>query len=257
MKFTVQENKPLTATVYRMTLRGDTRALLRPGQFVQLQLPGFYLRRPFSVYDWSPAERGCMTLVYKTVGRGTEAMTRIPVGATLDALVGLGNGFITDDIPAAAAARAPLLIGGGVGVLPLYGLCRRLLLQGQRPAAVLGFNTREEVILRADFEALGIPVTVATVDGSEGVKGFVTDAVETLAAPLDYVYTCGPEPMLRAVHALCGRKGVGGQFSFEERMGCGFGACMGCTCETVTGGKRICKEGPVLVWEEILWQTRG
>jgi len=253
MQFILTKHEALTANVYRMTLTGDTSALTRPGQFVQVQVPGFYLRRPLSVYDWTPGQQGSVTLVYKTVGHGTEAMSHIPEGAAVDLLTGLGNGFQTAELPAAQASQHPLVVGGGVGVPPLYGLCKRLLQEGKRPTAVLGFNTREEIILRADFEALGIPTVVATVDGSEGVRGFVTDAMRTLPEPFDYVYTCGPEPMLKAVYALCGDLGISGQFSFEERMGCGFGACMGCTCKTKYGNKRICKDGPVLVWEEIIW----
>lgn len=253
MQFTLIRHEALTPNVYRMTLAGDTRAITRPGQFVQVQVPGFYLRRPLSVFDWTAAEQGSVTLVYKAVGHGTEAMSRIPEGAAVDLLTGLGNGFQTTGIPAAENSRHLLTVGGGVGVPPLYGLCKQLLQEGKQPTAVLGFNTREEMILREDFEALGIPVVIATVDGSAGSKGFVTDAIRALSEPFDYVYTCGPEPMLRAMHALCGERGVSGQFSFEERMGCGFGACMGCTCKTKYGSKRICKDGPVLVWEEIVW----
>ena len=252
MQFTVTENTALTNAVFRMTLTGDTRAITRPGQFVQVQVPGFYLRRPLSVFDWHSAEAGSVTLVYKALGHGTEALGKVAVGSQLDVLAGLGNGFDIDGLPAAKISQKPLLIGGGIGVPPLYGLCKRLLSQGKTPTAILGFNTRNEIILRADFEALGVPTLLSTVDGSEGVKGFVTDAA-TLAGDFDYVYTCGPEPMLKAVYALCMAKGVSGQFSFEERMACGFGACMGCSCQTKYGSKRICKDGPVLAWEEIVW----
>lgn len=252
MQFTVIENTSLTINVYRMTLAGDTRGITRAGQFVQVQVPGFYLRRPISVYDWLPAENGSVTLVYKTLGRGTEAMSRLAQGATLDVLTGLGNGYDIDNIAEAKAAKAPLLLGGGVGVPPLYGLCKRLLAQGKTPTVVLGFNTASEILLQTDFETLGVRTLVATVDGSAGTKGFVTDAA-TIAGAFDYVYTCGPEPMLKAVYRLCEARGISGQFSFEERMACGFGACMGCSCQTKYGSKRICKDGPVLVKEEIVW----
>ena len=252
MQFTVTENRALTPAVFRMTLAGDTRGLTRPGQFVQVQVPGFYLRRPLSVFDWQPAGDGWMTLVYKTLGKGTEALSGVPVGAILDVLTGLGNGFQTD-LAGAAGAKAPLLIGGGIGVPPLYGLCKALLREGATTRVILGFNTRQEIILREDFQALGVQTLVTTADGSEGTRGFVTDAALLLSGAFDYVYTCGPEPMLRAVYDLCGREGVGGQFSFEERMACGFGACMGCSCRTKYGSKRICKDGPVLAKEEIVW----
>lgn len=252
MQLTVTENRAIAQNVYRITLAGDTRAILRPGQFLQVQVPGFYLRRPISVFDWAAAEQGSVTLVYKTVGGGTEALARVPVGAALDALLGLGNGFAVAQPEAAAAARRPLLLGGGVGTPPLYGLCKRLLEAGKTPVVALGFGNAAEVILRADFEALGVPVWVATLDGSEGIRGFATDAA-VQAGAFDYLYACGPEPMLKAAHALCGARGISGQFSFEERMACGFGACMGCSCRTKYGSKRICKDGPVLTWEEIVW----
>ena len=252
MHFTVTENRALTKDVYRITLKGDTRGLARPGQFVQVQVLGFYLRRPLSVFDWQAAENGWLVLVYKALGHGTEALAQVPAGAALDLLTGLGNGFMTD-APGAAQANIPLLLGGGIGVPPLYGLCKTLLHEGKTPIAVLGFNTNGETILREDFEALGVKTLVTTVDGSYGTRGFVTDAAAQLAGGFDYVYTCGPEPMLKAVYALCQRAGVGGQFSFEERMACGFGACMGCSCHTKYGSKRICKDGPVLLMEEIVW----
>ena len=251
MQFTVQENVSLAPGVYRMTLAGDTRGITRAGQFVQVRVPDFYLRRPLSVYDWISEANGTVTLVYKTVGHGTEAMGRIPTGSALDLLTGLGNGF-APDAPGAREAKRPLLLGGGIGTPPLYGLCKRLLAAGQTPTVILGFNTAGEVILRADFEALGVRTLVTTADGSVGIKGFVTDAVAEAGA-FDYVYTCGPEPMLRAVYNLCDRANVDGQFSFEERMACGFGACMGCSCRTKYGSKRICKDGPVLFKEEIIW----
>ncbi|MGI6264238.1 MAG: dihydroorotate dehydrogenase electron transfer subunit [Acutalibacteraceae bacterium] len=237
--FTILENVPLTGAVYKMRLSGDTGAITRPGQFVNLKLDGFYLRRPISVCDWD--ERS-LTILYKVVGGGTAAMSRLVPGDTLDLLTGLGNGY---DL--SSAGDRPLLLGGGVGVPPLYRLAKDLLAAGKRVSVVLGFNTADEVFYENEFRALGADVTVTTVDGSCGVKGFVTDA---LPDDYTYFYTCGPEPMLRAVYRACQ---TGGQFSFEERMGCGFGACMGCSCKTVTGYKRICKDGPVLRKEEILW----
>lgn len=245
MIFKVLEQRPLTENVYFLRLQGDTRAVVRPGQFVQIQLSGFYLRRPISICDWQTGENGTLDLIYKVVGHGTEAMTALQPGAELDVLVGLGNGF---DV--SGGEKAPLLIGGGVGVPPMYGLCKELLRAGKQPAVVLGFNTRSEVFWKDEFEALGVKVTVTTADGSMGVKGFVTAAMD---GAFDYVYTCGPEPMFKAVYKVLDDKGLSGQFSFEERMACGFGVCMGCSCKTKYGNKRICKDGPVLVKEEILW----
>ena len=239
--FTLTENTPLTASVYRMRLTGDTGAITAPGQFVNIRLDGLYLRRPISVCD---VEGGCLTLIYKTVGRGTQQMAAMRAGERLDLLTGLGNGYDTS-----VSGPRPLLLGGGVGVPPLYLLARRLIAQGKQVSAVLGFNTEAEVFYENEFRALGCDVAVTTADGSHGVRGFVTDA---LPADYSYVYTCGPEPMLRAVHRACA---TGGQFSFEERMGCGFGARMGCSCKTVAGYKRICKDGPVLRKEEILWDA--
>ena len=236
-ELTILENRPVARHVFQMTLKGAGPC--RPGQFVNLLLDGLYLRRPISVFD---AEGDLLRIIYKTVGRGTEQMSRLQPGAVLNALTGLGNGY--DLTP---AGDAPLLLGGGVGVPPLYLLARRLQESGKQVKAVLGFNTREEVFGEEDFRALGCEVTVTTADGSYGKKGFVTDA---LPEEYSYFYTCGPEPMLRAVYRTA--KGSG-QFSFEERMGCGFGACMGCSCKTVTGAKRICRDGPVLTKEEILW----
>ncbi|HIY33424.1 MAG TPA: dihydroorotate dehydrogenase electron transfer subunit [Candidatus Evtepia faecavium] len=238
--FTIQGNQPLAPGTYRMTLSGDTGAITAPGQFVNIALAGKFLRRPISVCDWG---EGSLTLIYKVVGQGTAQMSQMSPGQTLDLLTGLGNGY---DL--SKAGDRPLLIGGGAGVPPLYALAKALVAQGKRPQVVLGFNTRAEAFLEEEFQALGAAVTVATADGSYGVRGFVTDAM-----PRDgysYIYTCGPEPMLRAVY---GKAVTSGQFSFEERMGCGFGACMGCTCETKYGYKRICREGPVLEKEEILW----
>ena len=237
--FKITENTALTSNVLRMTLEGDTSAITRPGQFVNIKLDGLFLRRPISVCD---CEENKLTLIYKVVGKGTEQMQKMQEG-TLDVLTGLGNGYDTS-----LSGDRPLLLGGGVGVPPLYMLCKELVAQGKQVSVILGFNTRSEVFYEEEFKALGAHVTVATADGSYGVKGFVT----TPMAEMEYthVYTCGPEPMLKAVYNACK---TSGQFSFEERMGCGFGACMGCSCKTKYGNKRICKDGPVLVKEEIIW----
>jgi len=240
MRMTLAENRPLAEGIRRLTLSGEGLEEQRPGQFLNIRLNGLFLRRPISVCDWEP---GQVTVIYRVVGRGTEQLAAMRPGETLDVLTGLGNGY--DLAPAGAS---PLLIGGGVGVPPLYLLARRLREQGREVTAVLGFRTAKEVFAVEDFRTLGCRVTVTTEDGSEGVRGFVTGA---LPENYSYFYTCGPEPMLRAVFRATK---TSGQFSFEERMGCGFGACMGCTCRTVTGGKRICREGPVLRKEEILWE---
>ena len=234
----VVDNTPLTDSVWRMTLEGELEPP-RPGQFVNLRLEGLFLRRPISVYD---GERGRLIIVYKTVGTGTRQMTALQPGTELNVLTGLGNGY---DL--SKAGDSPLLLGGGVGVPPLYLLARKLREAGKPVTAVLGFNSATEVFAEEAFRDLGCGVTVTTADGSYGAKGFVTDA---LPENYSYFYTCGPEPMLRAVYRATK---TGGQFSFEERMGCGFGACMGCSCKTITGFKRICREGPVLEKEEILW----
>lgn len=237
--FEITENIPIADGVYRMTLTGDTRDITRPGQFVNIRLDGFYLRRPISVCDRSD---DTLTLIYKTVGHGTGYMSRMKVGEKLDILTGLGNGYDTS-----VSGPRPLLIGGGVGVPPLYMLAKELISQGKTVHAVLGFNTKRDAFYVVNFSLLGCKVFVTTVDGSFGKRGFVTDAMPKDAT---YFYACGPEPMLKAVYHATD---IPGEFSFEERMGCGFGACMGCTCKTVTGGKRICKDGPVLKKEEILW----
>lgn len=238
--FTIESNVPLTASVYRMELTGDTAGITAPGQFVNIALTGKFLRRPISVCDWAP---GRLSLIYKVVGSGTEQLSRMETGEKLDLLTGLGNGY---DL--APAGDAPVLVGGGVGVPPLYGLAKALLARGVRPAVILGFNTAEEIFLKPAFEALDCPVTVTTADGSAGVRGFVTDALKTV--DYSYFYACGPEPMLKA---LWRTSRTSGQMSFESRMGCGFGACMGCSCKTLTGYKRICKDGPVMRKEEIAW----
>ncbi len=238
--FTILDNKPLTATVYRMVLAGNTSAITKPGQFVNIKIEGQYLRRPISVCDW---ESGVLTLIYKVVGGGTEKMAAMMAGQHLDLLVGLGNGYDT-----AKSGDAPLLLGGGVGVPPMYGLAKELIGEGKRVTVVLGFNTKDEVFYESHFRRLGCEVIVATADGSHGEKGFVTDVMKDLT--YSYFYTCGPMPMFKAIEATAV---TSGQYSFEERMGCGFGACMGCSCETKYGNKRICRDGPVLEREEIVW----
>ena len=239
--FQITENVHLTDNVLRMRLKGDVSDITACGQFINIKLDGLYLRRPISVCD---VDSDTVTIVYKVVGRGTEQMSQLTEGK-LDVLTGLGNGY---DL--SKSGDTPLLIGGGVGVPPLYLLAKRLIAQGKRVSVILGFNTKSEIFLEEEFKALGADVTVATADGSYGVKGFVTNAMES--KDYTHFYTCGPEPMLKAVYAA---SKTSGQFSFEERMGCGFGACMGCSCKTVTGYKRICKDGPVLCKEEILWEA--
>ena len=238
--FKIVSNERLTATVWRMVLDGDTQYIVQPGQFVNIELEGRFLRRPISVCDW---EDGRLTLVYKVVGDGTADMSRMTAGTELDLLTGLGNGFSTD-VP----AERPLLVGGGVGVPPLYGLAKRLIAKGVRPTVVLGFNRSDEIFFADEFRAAGADVVIATADGSQGVKGFVTDAMKGLE--FDWFYACGPIPMLRA---LCSATDCDGELSMEERMGCGFGACMGCSCKTSDGNyKRICKEGPVFRRNELI-----
>ena len=237
--FTVLKNTEIAKNTYEMTLSGDTSDISAPGQFVNLKLDGFYLRRPISVCD---ADEGTLTIIYKAVGEGTAAMARMQGGEKILTLTGLGNGYDTEK-----SGDRPLLIGGGAGVPPMYLLAKRLVAEGKHPRAILGFGNADEVFYKEEFEALGVPVTVTTVDGSMGTRGFVTDA---LPEEYTYFYTCGPEPMLKAVYDKCE---TSGQFSFEERMGCGFGACMGCSCKTKYGNKRICRDGPVLVKEEIIW----
>ena len=239
--YTIESNAPLTANVHRMALRGDTSMITAPGQFVNLQIDGLYLRRPISVCD---AEADRLTLIYKVVGRGTDQLSRMAPGETLDALSGLGNGY---DLT--AAGERPVLLGGGVGVPPMYLLAKRLIAEGRAVTVCLGFNTADEVFYEDAFRALGCEVRVSTVDGSHGAKGFVTAILPE--APTHY-FACGPEPMLKAVFRALD---CPGQLSFEARMGCGFGACMGCTCETLTGYKRICRDGPVMRKEELLWNA--
>ena len=239
--FKVKENTALTESVFKMVLVGDVSAITAPGQFVNIKLEGLYLRRPISVCD---LEDGALTIIYKAVGKGTEQMSRMQTGETLDVLTGLGNGY---DL--SLSGEKPVLLGGGVGVPPMYLLAKELLSQGKEVSVILGFNTKSEIFFEEEFRKLGCSVTVTTVDGSYGTKGFVTDALKN--TDYTYFYTCGPEPMLKAVYKA---SVTSGQMSFEKRMGCGFGACMGCSCKTLTGYKRICKEGPVMKKEEILWE---
>ncbi len=239
--FTIVTNEALTSTVYKMVLFGDTSAITAPGQFVNIKLDGLYLRRPISVCD---LQGDTLTIVYKAVGKGTEQMSRMKKGEKLDVLTGLGNGY---DLT--LSGDRPVLLGGGVGVPPMYLLAKELLKLGKNVSVILGFNTKDEIFYEQEFKNLGCDVTVTTADGSYGVKGFVTDALKEM--DYTYFYTCGPEPMLKAVYKTAV---TSGQMSFEKRMGCGFGACMGCSCKTITGYKRICKEGPVMKKEEILWE---
>ena len=237
--FEIKENRPLTKDIMEMVLAGDTSDITRPGQFVNIKLDGLYLRRPISICD---AEEGKLTLIYKVVGKGTEQMRDMTEG-TLDILSSLGNGYDTS-----ISGEKPLLIGGGVGVPPLYMLAKELRKEGKEVSVILGFNTNEEIFYEEEFKALGCKVYVTTVDGSYGIKGFVTDALKE--TEYTYFYTCGPMPMFKAIEKTAV---TSGQYSFEERMGCGFGACMGCSCKTKYGNKRICKDGPVLEREEIIW----
>lgn len=238
-KYKILSNDALTEDIYKMVLGGDTQYITTPGQFINIQLDGKFLRRPISVCDYSD---DTITIIYKVVGEGTEQMKQLAVGEVLDVLTGLGNGY---DI---SKSTKPLLIGGGVGVPPMYNLAKALINDGQKVSVVLGFNTAKEIFYEDEFKALGCDVFVTTVDGSYGIKGFVTDAMKDI--DYDYFYTCGPLPMFKAIYNATE---TSGQFSFEGRMGCGFGACMGCSCKTKYGNKRICKDGPVLVKEEIIW----
>ena len=238
--FKITSNEKIARDIFKMTLAGDTSAITAPGQFVNIKLDGFFLRRPISVCDCVGDN---LTLIYKVVGRGTEQMSRMKNGDELDLLTGLGNGYNTR-----TSGDSPLLIGGGVGVPPMYMLCRKLVAEGKKVTVVLGFNSKDDVFYEDEFRALGADVHISTADGTYGIKGFVTDVIKNLQ--YTFFYTCGPEPMFRAMHKMMKTPG---QYSFEERMGCGFGACMGCSCKTLTGNKRICKEGPVMESEEIIW----
>ncbi len=238
--YKVTLNEKIAKNTYKMILSGDTSALTATGQFVNIKLDGFFLRRPISVCDWDSES---ITLIYKVVGDGTEKMAEIKAGDTLDVLTGLGNGYDT-----VKSGDKPLLIGGGVGVPPMYALCKKLVEEGKKVKVLLGFNTADEIFLKEEFEQTGAEVYITTADGSVGTKGFVTDVMPSLE--YTYFYTCGPMPMFRAIEKTAV---TSGQYSFEERMGCGFGACMGCSCKTKYGNKRICKDGPVLEREEIVW----
>ncbi|MCR4594078.1 MAG: dihydroorotate dehydrogenase electron transfer subunit [Clostridiales bacterium] len=238
--FVITENQALTGTVFKMVLSGDVSAITAPGQFVNLRIDGLYLRRPISVYD---VGENTLSLIYKVVGKGTKKMSEMQSGDSIAVLTGLGNGYNLS-----LSGDHPLLIGGGVGIPPLYLLAKKLILEGKSVSVILGFNTKDEIFCEEDFKELGADVSVTTVDGSHGIKGFVTSAIKE---GYTHFYTCGPEPMLRAVYTATD---TDGQFSFEERMGCGFGACMGCSCKTISGYKRICRDGPVLRKEEILWE---
>ena len=237
--FKIVSNKKLAKNTYEWVMQGDISDICAPGQFVNIKLDGFYLRRPISVCD---AENGKLTIIFKVVGEGTEVMANAEAEDEFLTLTGLGNGYDTS-----LSGERPLLIGGGAGVPPMYMLAKKLIAEGKKPTAILGFGSADEIFYKEEFERIGVPVTVTTVDGSAGIRGFVTDAMES---GYTYFYTCGPEPMLKAIYD---KSETSGQFSFEERMGCGFGACMGCSCKTKYGNKRICRDGPVLVKEEIIW----
>ncbi len=238
--YTIEKNECIAKNTYKMKLIGDTKAFKKPGQFLNVKLDGFYLRRPISVCDYDDTS---IVIIYKVVGAGTQKMSEMKKGDKLDILTGLGNGF---DI--SKSGNEPVVIGGGAGVPPMFNLAKKLIAEGKKTTAILGFNSEEEVFYKDEFEKIGARVIVTTVDGSVGTKGFVTDALKDI--DYTYFYTCGPEPMLKSVYNT---SKTSGQLSFEERMGCGFGACMGCSCKTKYGNKRICKDGPVLVKEEIIW----
>lgn len=238
--YEIINNKQLTDNIFEMVLKGDTSSITAPGQFINIKLDGFFLRRPISVCDYDDST---ITIIYKVVGEGTEAMSKMNSGEKLDVLCGLGNGFDTSK-----SLDKPVLIGGGVGVPPMYNLCKKLVSESKEVTVILGFNKKEEIFYEDEFKKLGAKVIVTTVDGSYGVKGFVTDALKSIE--YSYFYTCGPMPMFNAIEKTAI---TSGQYSFEERMGCGFGACMGCSCKTKYGNKRICKDGPVLEREEIIW----
>lgn len=240
---TIAQSAPVARGTVRTVLSGDTSAITRPGQFINILLDNKYLRRPLSVCDCVKGENGSVTVIYKTVGEGTLALSRLPAGTRLDVLTGLGNGYDT-----APAGESPLLIGGGAGVPPMYMLCRELISLGKSVQVIAGWNSADEAFYTEEFRALGAALTVVTADGTMGIKGLVTDAMKNMK--YSYIYACGPLPMLKAVDAAAAS---GGQLSFEERMGCGFGACMGCSCKTKYGYKRICRDGPVLTREEIIW----
>ena len=238
--YEIISNKKLTESIFEMVLEGDTTSISAPGQFINIKLDSFYLRRPISICDY---DNSTITIIYKVVGEGTEVMSKMNSGEKFDVLCGLGNGFDTSK-----SLDKPVLIGGGVGVPPMYNLCKKLISEGKSVTVILGFNKKDEIFYEDEFKKLGADVKVTTVDGSYGIKGFVTDALKD--TEYSYFYTCGPMPMFKAIESTAV---TSGQYSFEERMGCGFGACMGCSCKTKYGNKRICKDGPVLEREEIIW----
>ena len=238
--YKILSNVKIARDVFEMVLEGDTAAITAPGQFINIKIEGLYLRRPISICDWDDKT---ITILYKTVGEGTYRLAEMEAGVKLDILVGLGNGFDVNK-----GGENPLLVGGGVGTPPMYGLCKRLVAMGKKPTVILGFASKDDVLYEEKFKALGVDVFIATVDGTYGVKGFVTTPMEGL--DFSYFYACGPIPMLKALYNATEKSG---ELSFEERMGCGFGACMGCTCKTKYGNKRICRDGPVRAKEEIIW----
>ena len=238
--FEILSNENIAKDIYKMVLKGDTSAITAPGQFINIKIDGFFLRRPISVCDYNSEN---VTIIYKVVGNGTEVMANMKIGEKLDILSGLGNGFDTSK-----SGKTPVLIGGGVGVPPMYNLCKALINEGKNVKVILGFNSADDVFYENEFKALGADVYVATADGSYGTKGFVTDVLKDI--DYSYFYTCGPSPMFKAIENIAK---TSGQYSFEERMGCGFGACMGCSCKTKYKNIRICKDGPVLEREVIVW----
>lgn len=240
--YEILSNEKIAKDVYKMVLKGDTSDIKYPGQFINIKIDDLYLRRPISVCDY---DENSISIIFKVVGHGTEKMAEMEVGKTLDILTGLGNGFFTD-----RSGENPLLVGGGVGTPPMYRLCKELIVEGKKPIVVLGFNSKEDVFYEEEFKKLGAEVYVSTVDGTYGTKGFVTDIIKTLDG-YTYHYACGPLPMLKALYNTADGDG---EYSFEERMGCGFGACMGCTVKVKDGFKRVCKDGPVLRKEEIIWE---
>lgn len=240
--YEILSNEKIAKDVYKMVLKGDTSDIKYPGQFINIKIDDLYLRRPISVCDY---DENSISIIFKVVGHGTEKMAEMEVGKTLDILTGLGNGFFTD-----RSGDNPLLVGGGVGTPPMYRLCKELIAEGKKPIVVLGFNSKEDVFYEEEFKKLGAEVYVSTVDGTYGTKGFVTDIIKTLDG-YTYHYACGPLPMLKALYNTADGDG---EYSFEERMGCGFGACMGCTVKVKDGFKRVCKDGPVLRKEEIIWE---
>ena len=240
--YTIRSSRQLAGDIFEVILEGDTSAITMPGQFVNLDLPGFFLRRPISICDW---DESTVKLLVKIAGKGTDMLVHLKSGVELDTLSGLGNGF-----DFTLAGEHPILVGGGIGIAPIYGLARRMKAAGITPLVALGFRSAKDAFYLEEFKALGCELLVATEDGSMGMKGFVTDLVKS-RPERDYILTCGPLPMLKALHAL--PQLTDGQFSFEARMGCGFGACVGCTVPTKDGYKRVCKDGPILYKEEIVW----